>query len=362
MIFGTLYKTTGRSDDKLNYTLKISAVFALSVIGIPAISLGRMPDIQNVTCSVSATKSEAKSPETDTVSPGLSEEQFFSVLDIKSGQVSEIPVREYIIGAVCAEMPATFCEEALKAQAVASHTYALYQKMHSKNDSSLMGADFSNDPSKYQAFFNDSEIREYYGDNYEEYYGKVSDAVDEVCDMILVYEDEPIVAAFHSMSSGTTESAENIWGVNLSYLVPCDSSSDKNAPGYEEEYIFTPEEIKARIISKYEDAEFPSDTKKWFSEIQRSSSGTVTNLKAGSIQITGMEFRDLLSVRSAVFDICLTNDNNFSVTTHGYGHGVGMSQYGANSMAAEGKTCKQILEHYYRGTEIKSVQNHSFSK
>ena len=107
MIFGTLYKTTGRSDDKLNYTLKISAVFALSVIGIPAISLGRMPDIQNVTCSVSATKSEAKSPETDTVSPGLSEEQFFSVLDIKSGQVSEIPVREYIIGAVCAEMPAT---------------------------------------------------------------------------------------------------------------------------------------------------------------------------------------------------------------------------------------------------------------
>ncbi len=169
MIFGTLYKTTGRSDDKLNYTLKISAVFALSVIGIPAISLGRMPDIQNVTCSVSATKSEAKSPETDTGFPGLSEEQFFSVLDIKSGQVSEIPVREYIIGAVCAEMPATFCEEALKAQAVASHTYALYQKMHSKNDSSLMGADFSNDPSKYQAFFNDSEIREYDGDNYEEY-------------------------------------------------------------------------------------------------------------------------------------------------------------------------------------------------
>lgn len=344
----------------MSYILKISAVFALSVIGIPALSLSNMPDIQNVTCSVSETKSDTETPETDQSSPDSSEEQFFSVLDIKSGQVTEIPVREYIIGAVCAEMPATFCEEALKAQAVASHTYALYQKMHSQNDSSLKDADFSDDPSKYQAFFTESEIREYYGENYEEYYGKVSAAVDEVCDLILVYEDEPIVAAFHSMSSGTTESAENIWGVNLSYLVPCDSSSDKNAPGFEEEYIFTPEEIKARISSKYEDAEFSSDTKEWFSEIQRSSSGTVTNLKAGSVQITGMEFRDLLSVRSAVFDICLTNDNKFSVTTRGYGHGVGMSQYGANSMALEGKTYEQILKHYYKDVSIKTVQNNSF--
>jgi stage II sporulation protein D len=249
-------------------------------------------------------------------------------------------------------MPASFSEEALKAQAVASHTYALYQSMTSKDDKSLMGADFSNDPAKYQAYFTDEEIRRYYGDKYDEYYGRICAAVDEVADMILVYNDEPIVAAFHSMSSGITESAENIWGQKIEYLVPCKSESDTDAPGFCEGYTFTAEELRARLMTVYEDLSFPEKYNEWFTVSNRSSSGTVLSLSAGNTTISGAEFRELLSLRSANFEISYDGDGKFSVTTRGYGHGVGMSQYGANYMAENGSSYKEILNHYYPGAVL----------
>lgn len=332
--------------------LRITSVFALSVLCIPALSLSadtpeKVSGSGNISNITEETEKEYK--------PQEKKREYFSVLDTESGQVSEISVRDYIIGAVCAEMPASFEEEALKAQAVASHTYALYQINSSSGDKSLKGADFSDDPSKYQAFFTNDEIRKYYGDKYDEYYARVSAAVDEVCSTILVYDDEPIVAAFHSMSPGTTESAENIWGTALDYLVPCDSSSDISEPGYREEYTFTSDELRSRISAVHEDAEFSSDCRNWFSDIRKSDSGTVLEMNTGNITMTGTEFRDIMTLRSAAFDISYSGENKFTITTEGYGHGVGMSQYGANCMASQGKTYEQILEHYYKGTELKIV-------
>lgn len=325
--------------------LNIIAVFALSITAIPALSVygcqtEKISDIGDKSISMTEYKPDIN---------------FFKILDINTGNIMEIPIKDYIIGAVCAEMPASFDEEALKAQAIASHTYALYQKNHS--DIEKGQADFSNDSTKYQAFFTNDEIRKYYGDKYDEYYKKVSEAVDAVYDTILIYENEPIVAAFHSMSSGTTESAKNIWGYDIPYLVPCDSSSDIENPDYKEEYIFTTDEIRSRLSVEYPDITFSDNYNEWFNIEKYSQSGTVLVLNAGNKQISGTDLRNILSLKSAVFEIEYTEDEKFKIITKGYGHGVGMSQYGAENMALNGETYDKILEHYYPGTVLSTYIN-----
>lgn len=348
--------------------ISIIALFSATLLSMPALSVTEQKNFaeeysesekSSLTISeYSGTVTENKKNNSKAKETTVQKDtEYFSVLDAESGQVLEVPVRDYIIGAVCAEMPASFHKEALKAQAVASHTYALYQKDVSSRtkDDSLKGADFSNDCSKYQAYFTEDEIRKYYGDSFDTYYAKVAEAVDEAADKILVYDSEPIVAAFHSMSSGTTESAANIWGRDIAYLVPQESSSDKDAPGYTEQYTFSADELRSRLETEYDDIEFEDDLSEWFDENKVSSSGTVLELKAGNKIIEGMKFRELLSIRSAAFDIEYDGESKFCITTRGFGHGVGMSQYGANSMAESGKTYDEILMHYYENAELISV-------
>ncbi len=340
--------------------LGIISCFSALLMTIPALSLvidDSDKDFGKKT-SISEKSIQSKSDVIQTISTikNIKSENntYFNVLDINDGQVYNISVRDYVIGAVCAEMPASFHEEALKAQAIAAYTYAVRQSLAEKTSPTpeLMGADFSNDSSKYQAYFSDKEIRKYYGDKYDEYYSKVSQAVDEVLGKILVYDDQPIIAAFHSMSPGMTESAENVWGNKVDYLIPAESYDDLSAPKYNEEHIFTAEEIKARMETQYPEIIFEKDQSKWFSINKKSDSGTVLDMKAGNTTITGSEFRMILSLRSAAFDISYDPENNFVIKTKGYGHGVGMSQYGANSMAKNGKTYTEILTHYYPGAKI----------
>jgi stage II sporulation protein D len=157
----------------------------------------------------------------------------YKVLDTESGQVMEVSVRDYVIGAVCAEMPASFGEEALKAQAVAAHTYAERQRLRESESPTpeLMGVDFSDDTSKYQGFFTKEEIKERFGDRFERDYGKISAAADEVLPYILTYDEAPIIAAFHSMSAGFTESAENAWGLPCG--LPCGGGQPLRPDGAE---------------------------------------------------------------------------------------------------------------------------------
>lgn len=280
----------------------------------------------------------------------------YAVLDTQSGKVREIPVRDYIIGAVCAEMPASFEPEALKAQAVAAHTYAhrLTELAKEHPDASLRGASFSDDPDKYQAFFTNEEIREKFGEDYERYYTKIADAVDAVLPEILTYKGDPIVAAFHAMSCGRTESAEHVWGTPTAYLTPVDSRDDLEAPRYEQEAVFPQDEVAKRLQSARKQLRLPSDAKDWFSVEQTSDSGTVLQIRAGDAMFTGQEIRSLFSLRSAVFSVEFT-DGAFTFTTRGYGHHVGMSQYGANAMAKKGKSYREILAYYYTGAEISVV-------
>ena len=279
--------------------------------------------------------------------------QAYNVLDISTGEVMEVPVRDYVIGAVCAEMPALFEPEALKAQAVAAHTYAERQRLlEQKNPTKeLCGADFSNDTSKYQGYFTVSQIKRYYGENFDEYYNKVAAAADEVLPYILTYDNEPIISAFHSMSSGMTESSENAWGTPEPYLVPAESKADTSAPKYMEEVRLDRELLASRLTSGFEEITLSDDIKSWIQINEVSESGTVLTAYAGDLLVTGNDIRSVLGLRSACFSIDYSEDE-IIITTRGFGHGVGMSQYGANAMAQEGKTWQDILQHYYKGCEI----------
>ncbi len=339
-----------------NY-ISIIGIFALLMVAIPTVSFKSNENSVEVS-EVETTKTEEFSTIVETNVENSENDNIFLVLDIVSGEVLKLTDKEYIIGAVCAEIPASFNIEALKAQAVAAHTYAERQRQNqlSNPDVNLKGAYISNDSSKYQAFFTKEQAKQYFGENFEEYYGKISEAVESVENEILVYDDEPILAAFHSMSSGMTESAENVFGNSLEYLVPVESSDDKNAPRYSTEYTFTADEISARIKKEYSDIVFEDDKSVWISVKERTASDTVTSVKIGDIEVSGWELRNILSLRSASFDIEYDN-GVFTVTTKGSGHGVGMSQYGANSMAEQGFKYNEILSHYYKGAEIKKISS-----
>ena len=336
--------------------ISAALIFAALLVTVPAAPLfaseissrHRQPDEKQVNASVVS----EKSTEPESAKTKKESSESYKVLDITTGKIEDISAFDYIVGAVCAEMPATFEKEALKAQAVAAHTYAERQKEKAETspDPELGGAYFSNDSAKYQAYFTENQVKQYYGDNYEQYIKKVREAVSEVENEIIVYKDEPIIAAFHSMSAGKTESAENVWGSGVDYLVPVDSEDDVSAPKYLEEYEFTEDEMRRRLENAFEGIKLGDEPEKWFSEAELSDSKTALKIKIGDKTVTGQEIRAALSLRSAAFEI--SYDKEFKITTKGYGHAVGMSQYGANSMAEKGKDYKEILEHYYPGTDI----------
>lgn len=297
----------------------------------------------------------SESEEAEVISPqeNTLEREFYKVLDTDSGEVLEVAVRDYLIGAVCAEMPVSFETEALKAQAVAAHTYAERQAQiaEAQQNPELKGADFSNDPAVYQAFYTDEELRQIFGDAYEERYTKAADAVDAVLTEILIYDDTPILAAFHAISSGKTESAANVWGTDVAYLQSVESVEDANAPSYETTVAFTESEVMERLCEARSELVLSADAGEWFGEPVCSDAGTVLQIRVGSSIFTGQELRSVFSLRSAAFTIT-EEEGVFTFTTKGYGHDVGMSQYGANAMAKAGADYREILEYYYKGAEL----------
>lgn len=324
------------------------ALFAAAVTIIPAIPVyfGKNTENEAVESSI------AETLETEELRTGNTADEY-RVLDVSTGNVISVPSEEYVIGAVCAEMPATFEVEALKAQAVAAHTYAERQRLKEIENPTpeLCGADFSNDTSKYQGYFTKSQANHYFGENFDMNYKKISDAVKEVSNYIITYKDEPIISAFHSMSPGKTESAENAWGASVEYLVPVDSSSDTSAPKYFEEVRYGKELLAEKLKAAFSGVVLSEDFTKWIVVGGVSESGTVLTASVGDKNVTGAEIRTALSLRSSCFEIKYEGEE-IIITTKGYGHGVGMSQYGANAMAQEGKTWQEILQHYYPGCEV----------
>lgn len=247
----------------------------------------------------------------------------------------ETELEEYVVGVVAAEMPAAFPEEALKAQAVAARTYQVREMQAAGTDAVLYDVG--------QAYCTEAEQQEKWGENYAFYAARIRKAVRETAGEILVYEGEPILAAFHAQSAGKTEDAENVWNRAVPYLKSVDSSKDKTAPSNQAVVSVSQEALIEKLGSA--DLQILSHT----------AAGYVDEVQAGAQVFSGREVRERLGLRSSNFTI-EKKDGAVLFTTYGYGHGVGMSQYGASFLAEEGKTYREILQHYYPGVTFQHLE------
>lgn len=263
-------------------------------------------------------------------------------------------MHSYLTGVLAAEMPASFETEALKAQAIAARTYTVH-KMLSGRSENHPEADICSDTSCCQAFCDESAMREKWGENYDKNLIKINEAVLQTDGLCAVFEDEPILAVFHSSSCGFTQASGNIWGSSLPYLIPVESpENEKDVPNYKYSVNVSFSEFKDTVTEKFPEAAFGDDKSTWIGETVADSSGRTESVTIGGISISGTELRNLFSLRSAAIEFGIT-DSGITITTTGYGHGVGLSQYGANALAEKGFSCEDIIAWYYTGTELKNI-------
>lgn len=292
-------------------------------------------------------------PETEPISTqAISEEgEYISVMSSSNGKINKIGMREYIIGSVACEMSAIYHTEALKAQAVASYTYAKKVREQNKKskDSSLGDADITDSADSHQGYIDEKERKEKWGDSFDEYEAKIEAAVDEVLGYYLTWNGETALAVYHSNSAGSTQSAESLWGEEIPYLISVESPGDKLSPDYISKSVFSESEFKS--CAKACGVKLTGDAVEWVSDVKIDENGYVLSVSLGEKDISAAEIRKKFDLRSNCFDIEYL-DGEFTVTCYGYGHGVGMSQYGADYMARQGCTYEEILAHYYPGTQI----------
>lgn len=272
----------------------------------------------------------------------------FRVCETESGEVSEYSAEDYIVGVVAAEMPALYHEEALKAQAVAAYTYACIRK----TENSQKSYDITTDPTTDQAFLTESELQDKWGDKAEEYIAKIKSCVKEVAGLMITHNGTPIVAVYHAISSGTTENSQDVWGKELPYLKSVASEGDKLATNYISQKEFTLEEIKKLFADELNTSD---NRKDYFTDIKRTNTGLIKEISVCKEKLTGARVRSILDLKSTNFEVEYTEDK-FKFTVYGYGHGVGMSQNGANFMAKQGHSYKEILTHYYTDCKIEKLE------
>lgn len=277
----------------------------------------------------------------------LPDDNIIKVFNSDTGNVMELDFREYIMGVVAAEMPAEFHSEALSALTAAAATLAR-KKLMSGSDASLEGAVISTDPKKHQAYMSKEVMKEKWGDDFDTYYQKLSSAVDKAIDCVITYKNELIVAAYHAISPGKTENAENVWSAAYPYLISVESTADKLSPRYETTAQIPKEEFISTMESEgcvFENNEIS------LSAGEYTDAGTLKKIRIGSKDFSGAQLRAIFGLRSNAVTVTSTTDN-IIFTVKGYGHGVGMSQYGADYYARQGMSWQEIICHYYPGTVI----------
>jgi stage II sporulation protein D len=270
------------------------------------------------------------------------------VLRTATNEVEKIPLEEYVVHVVASEMPADFELEALKAQALAARTYIVRFLMQ-KNAEELPGGADVTDTVQHQVFKNNDELRQVWGQDYQWKIDKITQAVSETQGEIITYNAEPITPAFFSTSNGYTENSEDYWQNELPYLRIVESPWDEElSPKFIDQVILTVGEVEQKlgVTLGSKAADF---------QISRTDSNRVKTATIAGTTFTGREVREKLQLPSNDFTITRKNDH-FVFTTKGYGHGVGMSQYGAHGMALEGKTYQDILTYYYKGTTIETLE------
>lgn len=270
----------------------------------------------------------------------FNEEQLdVTIKDLATEEETNLDLEEYIIGVVAGEMPASFEMDALKAQAIAARSYAL-SKIKTSTTSYDLVTDVTN-----QVYITKDDMQNKWKDDYEFYYNRIKKAVNETKDLVMEYDGEVISAYYFAMSNGYTEDVSLVFGETKDYLVSVDSTWDENVKNFSTTMTLSKEEFCQKLSIDCTNINIES--------IERSATNRVNSITINNQKFSGTKVRSLLGLRSTDFTITLTD--NVEITTKGYGHGVGMSQYGANEMAKNGYNYEEILNHYYKDIDIVKI-------
>jgi len=280
--------------------------------------------------------------------------QKIRLLHVKTNEIEEINLDEYLYGVVSAEMPASFEMEALKAQAVVARTYTIYKVINSGGKHE--GADICDDSTCCQAWISkEDRFAKWEETSRQSNWNKIVEAVKSTQGKIITYNNEPINAFFHSNSGGMTETTVNVWGGDTyPYLQAVETSGEEAYSQYHSEVSLSKQTFIEKIKEKHSDFEIDFTLEDCIKILEYTESNRVKKIKIGNLELSGVEVRTILGLKSANFKVSIVEDNiKFEVI--GYGHGVGMSQTGADSMAKTGSTYEDIIKHFYAGVEITNI-------
>ncbi len=333
--------------------LLLAVVFMLPVFaGGKQLSTPTLPQAQSSGIVPAAALPDASA---DPVGPSAepvaaATDQTMEIKVLIGGKVETLSMSDYLFGAVAAEMPASFPAEALKAQAAAARTFAV-NRMLAAEIAQHAGASVCDDPNHCLAYISEQTAMEKWGEQGTEYAKKVRDAVTATDGRVIYYQDQPIQAVFHAASSGKTERAADVWGTDIAYLQSVDSPGEEASPRYYGRVEITPDAFKSEFLKTHADAKLEGAPGAWFTGETRSAAGGIISMRVGGVSVSGNELRVLCALRSTNFTV--SEENGLLIfKTIGYGHGVGMSQYGAQAMALSGKTFEEILKWYYTGATL----------
>ena len=271
------------------------------------------------------------------------------LLHTKTNEIEEVPIDTYLCNVVSAEMPADFEKEALKAQAIVARTYTIYKIQNKKHEN----ADICDDSTCCQAWISKEDRLAKWDENIRESnWKKIEECINETKGKIITYDGKPINAFFHSNSGGKTEIPVNVWGgTGYPYLQVVETAGEDGYSQYQSEVILSQDDLINKLKTKYEDITIDFNNNDDLKILEYTDSGRVKTVKFGNHELSGTETRSLLDLRSTNFEM-IKEDENIKFSVKGYGHGVGMSQTGADSLAKEGKNCEDIIKHFYIGVEI----------
>ena len=272
------------------------------------------------------------------------------LLHTKNNSIEEIPIDEYLYGVVSAEMPVDYNIEALKAQAVVARTYTIYKIM--QNQSKHKDADICDSSQCCQAWISKNDRLARWDENkQEENWNKIVQAVNETKGKVITYNGKPINAFSHSNSGGTTEEPVNVWGgTGYPYLQAVETSGEDTYDQYNSEVEMTKEDFVNKMKEKYDNFTIDFNSTECIKVLEYTDGGRIRTIKIGNHNLSGVEARSIFGLKSANFKVEVGDTIKFKVI--GYGHGVGMSQTGADSLAKQGYNYEQIIKHFYTGVEV----------
>ena len=276
------------------------------------------------------------------------------LLHKKTGEVEEVKLDDYICNVVSAEMPADYEIEALKAQAIVARTYTVYKIQNKKHDN----ADICDDSTCCQAWISkEDRLARWEESKKESNWQKIEQCVKETQGKIITYNNQPINAFFHANSGGTTEMPVNVWGgSDFPYLQVVQTAGEEGYTQYSSEIELSQEELINKLKEKYSDIQIDFNNDDDIKILEHTDSRRVKTIKFGNHELSGVETRTLFGLKSANFEIVKEN-GKIKFFVKGYGHGVGMSQTGADTMAKQGNNYEDIIKHFYVGVEIKQINS-----